>query len=28
LHYLRVTSDSSLSPYTQAVAAYRERYGV
>ena len=28
LHYLRVTSDSSLTPYTQAVAAYRERYGV
>jgi orotate phosphoribosyltransferase len=28
LHYLRVTSDSALAPYSQAVAAYRERYGV
>jgi orotate phosphoribosyltransferase len=28
LHYLRVTSDSTLAPYSQAVAAYRERYGV
>ena len=28
LHYLRVTSDHALAPYSQAVAAYRERYGV
>jgi orotate phosphoribosyltransferase len=28
LHYLSVVGDSALSPYRQAVAAYRQRYGV
>jgi orotate phosphoribosyltransferase len=28
LHYLSVGGDSALAPYRQAVAAYRERYGV
>jgi orotate phosphoribosyltransferase len=28
LHYLSVVDDSTLSPYRQAVAAYRQRYGV
>jgi orotate phosphoribosyltransferase len=28
LHYLSVVGDSTLSPYRQAVAAYRQRYGV
>jgi len=28
LHYLSVSGDGSLVPYRQAVAAYRDRYGV
>jgi orotate phosphoribosyltransferase len=28
LHYLQVSGDERLVPYRQAVAAYRERYGV
>jgi orotate phosphoribosyltransferase len=28
LHYLSVSGDGSLAPYRQAVAAYRDRYGV
>jgi len=28
LHYLSVSDDGSLAPYRQAVAAYRDRYGV
>ena len=28
LHYLNVSGDGSLAPYRQAVAAYRDRYGV
>ena len=28
LHYLSVSGNGSLAPYRQAVAAYRDRYGV